>query len=124
MLKTIYSADQLLKQMNSGHVFTLVCLENEPAGYVSISTNDNTHYCIHKFYVLVNKHRKGIGTMVLNHLVQELPKAKTIELTVNRQNYKAINFYFKNGFVIKDVADFDIGEGYFMNDFVMVKTIF
>jgi hypothetical protein len=35
-------------------------------------------------------------------------------------NYKAINFYFKNGFTIEKVADFDIGDGYFMNDFVMI----
>jgi hypothetical protein len=39
---------------------------------------------------------------------------------VNRQNYKAINFYFKLGFKIQTVADFDIGNGYVMNDFVMV----
>ena len=45
---------------------------------------------------------------------------QTLRLTVNRQNYKSINFYFKNGFVIEKTADFDIGSGYFMNDFVMV----
>jgi ribosomal protein S18 acetylase RimI-like enzyme len=124
MIKNMYSEEQLLKQMNSGHVFTLVYLNNEPTAYISVSTKDNAHYFIHKFYVLVNKHRNGIGTDILNHLLQELPQARTFELTVNRQNYKAINFYFKNGFVIKEIADFDIGEGYFMNDFVMVKTIF
>jgi ribosomal protein S18 acetylase RimI-like enzyme len=45
---------------------------------------------------------------------------KTIRLTVNRQNFKSINFYFKLGFKIEKVADFDIGNGYFMNDFVML----
>jgi hypothetical protein len=44
-------------------------------------------------------------------------------LTVNRKNYKAINFYFKNGFTIKEIADFDIGNGFFMNDFIMIKKI-
>ena len=39
---------------------------------------------------------------------------------VNRMNYKAVNFYFKSGFTIEKVADFDIGDGYFMNDFVMI----
>ena len=47
-------------------------------------------------------------------------KPQTIRLQVNRMNYKAINFYFKHGFVIEKVADFDIGDGYFMNDFVMI----
>ena len=36
------------------------------------------------------------------------------------QNYKSINFYFKNGFVIERVADFDIGNNFVMNDFVMI----
>jgi RimJ/RimL family protein N-acetyltransferase len=44
-----------------------------------------------------------------------------IKLTVNRQNFKSINFYFKNGFKIEKVEDFDIGNGYWMNDFIMVK---
>lgn len=124
MLKTMYSEEQLLKQMNSGHVFTLVYLNHEPAAYISVSTKDNVNYFIHKFYVLVNEHRKGIGTDALHRLFQAHPEAKSFELTVNRQNYKAINFYFKNGFVIKEIADFDIGNGFYMNDFVMVKTIF
>jgi len=44
-----------------------------------------------------------------------------LRLQVNRQNYKAVNFYFKMGFIIESVGDFDIGGGYFMNDFVMVR---
>jgi ribosomal protein S18 acetylase RimI-like enzyme len=43
---------------------------------------------------------------------------KTIELQVNRHN-KAKDFYTKIGFTIKEEKDFDIGNGYFMNDYVM-----
>jgi hypothetical protein len=43
-----------------------------------------------------------------------------MRLTVNRQNYKSINFYFKIGFRIEKCADFPIGNGFVMNDFVMV----
>jgi ribosomal protein S18 acetylase RimI-like enzyme len=46
-----------------------------------------------------------------------------MRLQVNRQNYTAINFYFKLGFTIERVADFDIGHGFFMNDFVMLKQL-
>ena len=48
---------------------------------------------------------------------------KTIRLTVNRKNHIAINYYFKNGFMIEEVKDFDIGDGYEMNDFVMLKKV-
>lgn len=123
MLKNMYSNEQLLKQMSLGHTFTLVYLNNNPVGYISISTSNNKNYFIHKFYVLVNEHKKGIGTALFNYTLKQIQNAKTIELTVNRQNYKAINFYFKNGFTIKQTADFDIGNGYFMNDFVMIKHL-
>lgn len=121
MLKKMYSSEALLKQMELGHVFTLVYLNNLPLGYVSISTNDNKNYFLNKFYILVDEHKKGIGTKLFNYLLTQIKNAKTIELTVNRQNYKAINFYFKNGFTIKEITNFDIGDGYFMNDFVMIK---
>jgi len=37
---------------------------------------------------------------------------------VNRQN-NAKNFYEKLGFVVIKEEDIDIGNGYFMNDYVM-----
>ena len=123
MLQKMYSAESLSRQMDEGHEFTLIYLDERPVGYISISTKDHKNFFLHKFYVETEEQAKGIGTEVLAHILQSLEAAESIELTVNRQNYKAINFYFKNGFVIKEVADFDIGEGYFMNDFVMRKRI-
>jgi ribosomal protein S18 acetylase RimI-like enzyme len=40
-------------------------------------------------------------------------------LNVNRNN-KALGFYQKFGFVILREEDIDIGNGYFMNDYIMV----
>ena len=121
MLKTMYSSESLLKQMKEGHQFTLVYNGAKAIGYISLSTKDNKNYFLHKFYVEVDDQGKGVGSELFKYVLNEMPTAETIELTVNRQNYKAINFYFKKGFVIKEVADFDIGNGYFMNDFVMIK---
>ena len=36
---------------------------------------------------------------------------------------EARNFYEKLGFVIIEEKDFDIGQGFFMNDYVMEKKI-
>ena len=123
MLSTMYSAESLLKQMADGHEFTLVYEGDLAIGYISISTKDNKNYFLHKFYMATVDQGKGIGSKLLTYVVGQIPGAETIELTVNRKNYTAINFYFKNGFVIKEVADFDIGNRYFMNDFIMVKKI-
>jgi ribosomal protein S18 acetylase RimI-like enzyme len=78
--------------------------------------------------LLPDQHRKSVGTAVMQEIENEInitEKVKNykIKLTVNRQNFKAINFYFKNGFTIESVEDFDIGESYLMNDFVMVKNV-
>jgi ribosomal protein S18 acetylase RimI-like enzyme len=73
--------------------------------------------------VLPAKHRRGIGAGALHEVVKYYPKAQRMRLQVNRQNYTAINFYFKLGFTIERVADFDIGHGFFMNDFVMLKQL-
>jgi GNAT superfamily N-acetyltransferase len=71
-------------------------------------------------YIYSRKANAGAGTEVLHELIN-MTKPRSLTLTVNRQNYKSINFYFKNGFKIKSVEDFDIGNGYQMNDFVMER---
>jgi nitroreductase len=78
---------------------------------------------INKFYLLSTTRRSGLGKQVFEALCNIYNSTKEIRLQVNRQNYKAINFYFKMGFVIEACADFDIGDGYFMNDFIMVKHL-
>ncbi len=43
---------------------------------------------------------------------------KIIELNVNRFN-SAVEFYLKKGFKIKEEVDLEVGQGFYMNDFVM-----
>jgi ribosomal protein S18 acetylase RimI-like enzyme len=123
MLKKMYSAEKLLQEINEGYIFMLVFEDDKPLGYSSMSTKDGKNYFLHKFYIEINNHKKGIGSQLFLQSLKQIITPETIQLTVNRKNFKAINFYFKNGFVIKDVTDSDIGNGYFMNDFVMIKNI-
>ena len=122
MLDKMYSSEKLFAEMSEGHIFTLVFEDVKPIGYISISTKNDENYFLHKFYIENNNHRKGIGSQLFEYALNQLNNPKKIQLTVNRQNFKAVNFYFKNGFVINEVVDFDIGNGYLMNDFVMVKN--
>ena len=123
MLNKMYTEESLLQQMKEGQKFTLAYLGDQPIGYISFSSKDQREFMLHKFYIDTSLHGKNIGTKMFNYMLEQLQNAEKIRLTVNRQNFKAINFYFKNGFVIEEVADFDIGDGYFMNDFVMVKKV-
>ena len=102
------------------HLFYLIQKDEEAIGFMSVSSKNDADFFLHKFYIDQQKSNAGIGTQAL-HLIIDLIKPKSLTLTVNRQNYKSINFYFKNHFKIERVEDFDIGNGYQMNDFVMVR---
>ena len=121
MLNLMYSAEALKKQMTEGQQFFLLNADEQPIGYISFTDRGNGDYFLHKFYLNNEKQRKGLGTFFFHEMIGLLGNPTTIRLTVNRQNYKSINFYFKNGFIIEKVADFDIGNGYLMNDFVMLR---
>jgi GNAT superfamily N-acetyltransferase len=123
MLNKMYNLDSLNDQMLiQKHKFYLIENNFETIGFVSLGTENDSDYFIHKFYIQQSQSNSGIGSQVIGKMIK-LVAPKSLTLTVNRQNHKSINFYFKNGFKIEQVADFDIGEGYVMNDFVMKKRI-
>ncbi len=120
MLLNRYSTRAIAEGMKNGEKYFLVYNSEEAVAYASIEWKEEFYY-LHKFYLDVSKHRSGIGKQFFDYLLSQIDSSKPIKLQVNRTNYKAINFYFKVGFIIETVGDFDIGGGYFMNDFVMRK---
>jgi RimJ/RimL family protein N-acetyltransferase len=115
----MYTTERLKEQMmEKQHRFYIIQISNQSAGFVSVNREDKKNWFINKFYIDQALAGKGAGTEAFNALIK-LCDAERFALTVNRQNYKAVNFYFKLGFKIASVADFDIGAGYVMNDFVM-----
>jgi diamine N-acetyltransferase len=121
MLAKMYNHESLLDQLiNKKHVLYLIENNNESIGFMSVSSENQQDYFLHKFYVDQQISNSGIGTKALSLLVEKI-RPNSLTLTVNRQNYKSINFYFKNQFKVEKVEDFDIGNGYQMNDFVMKR---
>ena len=61
---------------------------------------------------------------MIDYIIEEIKKenATALRLNVNRQN-NALSFYKHLGFKIINEEDIDIGNGYFMNDYVMEKTL-
>ena len=120
MLGNRYSEPHIQRIMQNGERFFLLYDEETCSAYASIEERKEETY-LHKFYVLVDRHRSGIGQALFSHLLQFTNPSKPIRLQVNRKNIKAINFYFKHAFTIEGAQDFDIGNGFFMEDFVMVR---
>lgn len=122
MLKKFYDAWYIFDRINKGEENYFLIEDNERyVGFVSFSEPFETYF-IHKFYLHPDLHGTGIAAKTMKKLFDDYfrNKSKPVKLTVNRYNIRAINFYFKMGFIIEKVADFDIGNGFFMNDFVMV----
>jgi len=126
MLGKMYSKGTLLGQLQEGHTFLIAEQNDKDLGFAGFSLdNPEQHiYKLHKLYVLPSAHGKGIGKLLMNEVVNIAKNAGglSLELNVNRNN-KAADFYRYAGFKIKETVDIDIGDGFFMNDYVMEKPL-
>lgn len=126
MLEKIYSLSSLRNQFNVlKHHFIMVIEDDIPIGFASFSAHDDAAvFHLHKIYVLPAEQGKNVGKQVLDHIISDIKTAgaTSLQLNVNRFN-KALHFYEKQGFKIIREEDIDIGEGFFMNDYVMEKKI-
>lgn len=124
MLEIMYSEESLQLQMDEGAAFIIVYDDAEPVGFASFQETEPQLWKLHKIYILTSQQGKGTGKFTLDYIINHIKEknAKTLQLQVNRYN-KAKDFYEKLGFSVKKIADFDIGNGYFMNDYVMEKKL-
>ncbi len=104
LLENIYSEENLLKEMESGHRFWAAYDGNVPVGYSS-SYKENNIVWLKKLYVLPQQHGKGIGKKLSASATNAFAPAEEIRLLVNRKNLPAQNFYERTGFTcIKEIA--------------------
>lgn len=124
MLTLLYSETALLKQMLDGHQFILACDDEETVGFASSSEIGPGIFKLHKIYVLPSQQGKGTGKFIIGYLAAHFKSqgGRILQLNVNRHN-SARQFYEKLGFMRIREEDIDIGNGYFMNDFVMEKQL-
>jgi GNAT superfamily N-acetyltransferase len=78
-----------------------------------------------KLYVEASWQRHGIGGQLIAELARRARNhgVTRLVLRVNRQNQTAIDAYLKHGFTVATVVLEDIGDGFVMDDYVMVKEI-
>jgi len=126
MLDKMYNKGELLSQLQKGHIFLIAEEGSRDLGFAGFSIVDSDHhiYKLHKLYVLPEAHGKGLGKILINEVVNQAKDAggKALQINVNRDN-KAVEFYKKAGFVIKETVDLNIGNGFLMNDYVMEKQL-
>ena len=127
MMKMMYAPEVMEKELADGFHFEIVKVENIPAGYMVWSPSPETPGTakLHKLYLLQKYHHRGIGSAMLDHAAKTLKNAgfKTVKLNVNKYNEQAKKAYLRNGFTIAESVKIDIGNGFYMDDFVMTKRL-
>ena len=131
MLEWMYSDASLEKQMNTGCEFFIANLNGDDVGFCSVSPEEEENniteivegaksHKLNKLYVLPSAQGTGAGKALLNKSI-EVAKASgssSLFLQVNKQN-DAYTFYLKHGFVKEQEFKFDIGNDFFMDDYLM-----
>jgi ribosomal protein S18 acetylase RimI-like enzyme len=139
MLDWMYSDASLEKQMNTGCEFYIASIKKEneqwdAVGFCSVSSEEEENngtkkvegskaHKLNKLYVLPTAQGTGAGKALLTQAI-EIAKAagsSTLFLQVNKLN-TAYTFYLKYGFIKEAEFKFDIGNGFFMDDYVMRLT--
>ena len=125
MLEKIYAVPALQNQISQlGHHFIIILEANIAIGFASFSPREEGSkiFKLHKIYVLPKKQGRGRGKFLLDYVINIITQAgaTSLELNVNRHN-SAKSFYERQGFSIKAEVDIPIGEGFFMNDYIMER---
>jgi GNAT superfamily N-acetyltransferase len=144
MLDWMYSDDSLEKQMNTGCAFYIASIKDsnvynsdwDAVGFCSVSPEEEEKkistdkvegakaHKLNKLYVLPAAQGTGAGKALLYKSIEVAKAAgsNSIFLQVNKLN-NAYSFYLKHGFIKEAEFKFDIGNGFFMDDYVM-RNIF
>ena len=127
MMDMMYSERSLLLQMTGqGHTFYI----EDGIGYVSFhfqeKVGDIPVYHLEKLYVLPEYQGQGYGRQLFDKVTECVRSSAggpaRIELNVNRNN-RALSFYGHLGMTKARSGDFPIGNGFYMNDYIMTIDV-
>lgn len=115
-----FNTKQLTTELsNRNSMFYLAYSNAVAVGYLKINfgdaqteTHDQNALEVHRIYVLQTFHGKNIGQLLLNEAkkLAENNGITSIWFGVWEENYRALQFYAKNGFVVFDQHVFTLGN--------------
>lgn len=119
MLDLFYSTEKIQKELEEGVYWEILYLENEAIGYLVCEVEEE-NIQLSKLYLKSKIRGKGLGKFLIDRS-KEIAKENnknSIRLNVNKNNTQSIAFYERVGFLKVEEGVFDIGNGYFMDDFI------
>ena len=124
MINKFQSIEAINDQLDNNYHYYLLKDNGKNIGFVGYYFKDESLY-LSKLYFLKEERNKHYGTKTINFLIDiaRSYSKKFIELNVNRYNYDSIKAYEAMGFIKIRQEDNDIGNSYYMNDYVYMKKI-
>ena len=124
MLEKNQSFAAISSQINKDNYrYYLVCKGTKLQGYFAVKIQSDEVF-VSKIYVKKSNRGKGVGEEIISFIEKFAREnsQNTIRLTVNKNNKNAIEFYKKCGFNVSGTQITDIGSGFVMDDFVLIKS--
>ncbi len=119
MLDLFYATEKIQKELEEGVYWEILYLENEAIGYLVCEVEEE-NIQLSKLYLKSKVRGRGLGKFLIDRS-KEIAKENnknSIRLNVNKNNTQSIAFYERVGFLKVEEGVFDIGNGYFMDDFI------
>lgn len=126
MLDWMYAPDRIEHSMQTGTRWEIAETASKPIAYLSWSTApDSRTLHLHKLYLDPAFHGQGVGQALLNHVRVSARAlgASHVQLRVNRHNLRAQRAYQRAGFLHSHDLCEDIGNGFVMDDHVLILPI-
>lgn len=126
MLKNFQSTVAIKDQIQKGVLYYLLSYMEAEAGYLALEPCIKDKQAkLSKIYVLSDLRGMGLGRKTLEQSINvcQTLSVEILWLTVNKNNKKAIDFYKRKGFIKAGKLVQDIGAGFVMDDYKMVKKI-
>jgi ribosomal protein S18 acetylase RimI-like enzyme len=127
MLGQRYNSDVVLAELRSdGMWWDKLIVAGGMAGFASyFLTGVPGEMKLDKLYVHPRLQRRGYGGMMIARAgeVARSSGCSRLVLAVNKNNRSAIAAYLKHGFSIANYVVKDIGGGFVMDDYIMVKPV-
>jgi ribosomal protein S18 acetylase RimI-like enzyme len=124
MLEKFQSSEVIYTQIQNGKSYYLIQTKELFIGYFCVYPEDGSLF-LSKLYILMKFRGQGAGKFATDFIHEQGRELAltTIFLTVNINNTIAITSYEKMGFINQGPTKADIGAGYVMDDYRMVKKI-
>lgn len=127
MLAQRYAADHLRFELTRPEIQWLVAWRaGAPVGFsATLHLPARNELKLDKLYVHPDAQRGGIGRALIDSALARARslKCRALILAVNKHNEKAIAAYRACGFVVREAVTVDIGGGFVMDDFIMVRSL-